>query len=173
MFRNLLTIAIIIIMALLLSSCGKSQAQVTELKHFPMDNLDGLITLSNVAIDKGVSTDNNGSLKISMSAPSTINLFEVNDIAIDDARLIYQAKVRCENLDGQAYLEMWCHFPGMGEYFSRGLQSPVSGIMNWTTVETPFFLKKGQKPDIIKLNLVVAGKGDVWIDDIRLSKASL
>lgn len=45
--------------------------------------------------------------------------------------------------------------------------------MKWTTVETPFFLQKGQNPDNIKLNLVVNGKGTVWIDDIKLIKGPL
>jgi hypothetical protein len=35
-------------------------------------------------------------------------------------------------------------------------------------VATPFFLEAGQKPDLIRLNLVVNGTGTVWIDDIRL-----
>jgi hypothetical protein len=39
--------------------------------------------------------------------------------------------------------------------------------------ETPFFLKKGENPDNVKINLVVNGKGSVWIDDIRLVKAPL
>jgi len=36
--------------------------------------------------------------------------------------------------------------------------------------ETPFFFKKGENPDNIKLNLIIKGKGTVWIDDIRLLK---
>jgi hypothetical protein len=45
--------------------------------------------------------------------------------------------------------------------------------MKWTTVETPFFLQKGQNLDNIKLNLVVNGKGTVWIVDIKLIKGPL
>jgi hypothetical protein len=36
-----------------------------------------------------------------------------------------------------------------------------------------FFLKKGEKPDYIKLNLVIEGKGTAWIDDIGLFKTPL
>jgi hypothetical protein len=35
------------------------------------------------------------------------------------------------------------------------------------------FLKKGQNPDNVKLNLVIDGKGIAWIDDIWLLKAPL
>jgi hypothetical protein len=47
------------------------------------------------------------------------------------------------------------------------------GTNNWSTIETPFFLKKGEKPDNVKLNLVVNGKGTAWIDDIVLLKGPL
>jgi len=67
---------------------------------------------------------------------------------------------------------MWCHFPGKGEFFSRALQFPLSGSNEWTSQETPFFLKKNENPDNVKIDLVVNGKGTVWIDDIRLIKAS-
>jgi len=86
-------------------------------------------------------------------------------------RLIYQAKVRTENVEGQVYLEMWCHFTGVGDFFSRGLMTTLTGTNDWTTVQTPFFLKKGENPDNVKLNLVINGKGTAWIDDIRLLKA--
>ncbi|MCH8120599.1 MAG: hypothetical protein IIC00_12845 [Planctomycetes bacterium] len=68
---------------------------------------------------------------------------------------------------------MWCHFPGRGEYFSKGLMNPLTGTTDWTTEEIPFLLKKGQNPDNVKLNLVIDGKGTVWIDDIRLLKGPL
>jgi hypothetical protein len=105
--------------------------------------------------------------------PTAVRLFELGDIDVENARLIYQAKVRTEGVEGQVYLEMWCHFPGKGEFFSRGLQTPLTGTTNWTTEETPFFLKKGENPDNVKLNLVINGKGTAWIDDIRVLEAPL
>jgi len=105
--------------------------------------------------------------------PTVVRLFELGDIDVENARLIYQAKVRTEGVEGQVFLEMWCHFPGKGEFFSRGLQTPLTGTTNWTTEETPFFLKKGENPDNVKLNLVINGKGTAWIDDIRVLKGPL
>jgi hypothetical protein len=157
------------IVILALVSCS----QAKELKHFPVDTLDGVISKSDVQLDKEISSDGNGSLKIVAIEPTVINLYEVRDIDIENARLMYQARVRTENIDGQVYLEMWCHFPGRGEYFSRGLQSPLTGTKDWITIETPFFMRKGEKPDYVKLNLVINGKGTAWIDDIRLIKGPL
>jgi hypothetical protein len=97
----------------------------------------------------------------------------VADPDIEDARLVYRARVRTENVDGRVFLEMWCRFPGKGEFFSRGLTDPVSGTTGWVTQETPFFLKAGENPDLVKLNLVIEGKGTVWVDDLKLLKTPL
>jgi hypothetical protein len=102
-----------------------------------------------------------------------VRLFEVQNLEIEDARLIYQARIRTQDLDGKAYLEMLCHFPGRGEFFSRALTQTYSGSTNWSTTETPFFLEKGDKPDRVRLNLVIDGKGTAWIDDIRLLSSPL
>jgi len=147
--------------------------EVTELKRYPLDSMEGLITQAGATIDKQISSDGNGSLRIEATEPTTIRLFETGDIDIEEARLIYQARVRTENLEGQVYLEMWCHIAGLGDFFSRGLDRPLTGSTDWVTEDTPFFLKAGQNPDNVKLNLVINGKGTVWIDDIRLSKGPL
>ena len=154
-------------------ACAKPSQQAVEIKHYPIDALDGIITQSGVQIDNVISKDGKGSLKIAAAEPTVIRLFETGDIDIENARLIYQAKIRTEGVQGQVFLEMWCHFPGKGEFFSRGLQSPVSGTTEWTSVETPFFLQKGENPDNVKLNLVINGTGTVWIDDIHLIKGHL
>jgi hypothetical protein len=156
-----------------LVGCSKPAQQVVELKRFPLNSLEGVITQSGVQIDKEVSSDGNGSLRMTAAEPTVVRLFELGDMHVENARLIYQAKLRTQGVEGQAYLEMWCHFPGKGEFFSRGLQTPLTGTTNWTTEETPFFLKKGENPDNVKLNLVINGKGTAWIDDIRLLKAPL
>lgn len=46
----------------------------------------------------------------------------------------------------------------------------IAGSKDWTTLETDFFLKAGENPDNIRLNIVIAGTGTVWIDDVRLVK---
>ncbi len=164
-------ISLVLIFALV--GCSKPSQEMVELKRFPIDSLEGVITQSGVQFDKEVSSDGNGSLKITAAEPTVVRLFELGDIDVENARLIYRAKVRTEGVEGQVYLEMWCHFPGKGEYFSRGLQTPLTGTTNWTTDETPFFLKKGENPDNVKLNLVINGKGTAWIDDIRVLKGPL
>jgi hypothetical protein len=162
--------AVVVALAIMLCGCLTGQVAVAELKSFPTDAIDGAITRTDVAIDKDVSSTGKGSVKMTASEPRTVKLFETGPIDVDNARLIYKAKLRTESVKGQAYLEMWCSFPGKGEFFSRGLQSPLTGTNEWTTVETPFFLKSGEKPDNVKLNVVINGTGTVWIDDVKLLK---
>ena len=168
-----LVFCVFVMLIFVAGGCSKQSNKVTVLKEFPVDNLNEIITQSGVGIVKNVSSDGNGSLRIVAKEPTIVRLFEVDDIDVDDARLIYQARVRTKDVEGQVYLEMWCHFPGKGEFFSRGLDSPLTGTINWTTLQIPFFLKKGEKPDYVKLNIVMNGTGTVWIDDVRLLKAPL
>jgi hypothetical protein len=160
------------LICLCLLGCSEQQPQVTELKHYPIDSLKEIISQSGVDFDDEVTSDGNGSLRVTATEPTTVRLYETGDIDLEDARLIYQARLRTEGVSGRVYLEMLCHFPGQGEAFSRALQSPLSGSNAWTTQETPFLLKKGENPNNIKLNLVIDGSGTVWIDDIHLMKAS-
>ncbi len=153
--------------------CSRQAAEVVELKAYPINDMTGILTTDGVTINRGITSDGRGSLQVSADEPLTVRLFETGDIDIENARLLYRARVRTDNIEGEAYLEMWCHFPGRGEYFSRSLHAPLSGTTDWTTQETPFFLKVGENPDNIKLNLVIAGTGTVWIDDIRLVSGPL
>jgi hypothetical protein len=157
----------------ILAGCSNPGSKVTALKHFPIESADNVINRSNVSFDGKNSTDGNGSLMVFTVRPTVVRLYEVRDIDVENARLIYQAKLRTEGVEGQVYLEMWCHFPGKGEFFSRGLHSPLTGTTEWSTQEILFFLKKGENPVYVKLNLVVNGKGKAWIDDIRLFKGPL
>lgn len=160
-------------LAIALSACSQQPAAISELRRFPIDDLSEMITRSGVSIDPDVSSDGHGSAMVTAEGLTTVRLYELGDLDIEDVRLLYQAKLRTEDLLGRAYLEMWCHFANSGEYFSRDLETPVSGSTEWTTEETFFFLQRGQNPDNVKINLVIEGTGKVWIDDIRVLVAPL
>ena len=87
--------------------------------------------------------------------------------------LTYRMQMRTENLKGGAYLEMWCQLPGQGEFFSKGLHHKVEGTTDWASYEVPFYLKKGQIPDLIKLNVVLEGSGTVWFRNVELLHTAL
>lgn len=103
----------------------------------------------------------------------TIRLFEIHEPQAEQCLVTYRAKLKTDGLTGRAFLEMWCRLPGHGEFFSKGLDQAVKGTTDWASYEIPFYLKKGQRPDLIKLNLVVEGRGKVWLRDIQLLKTPL
>jgi hypothetical protein len=103
----------------------------------------------------------------------TIRLFEVENPAVEQCLLTYRAELKAEDLQGRAFLEMWCRLPGRGEFFSKGYKQTVSGTVDWAHYEIPFVLKGDQKPDLIKLNVVVEGPGRVWLRNLELLKTPL
>ena len=166
---NKYSVISILVLPFLFISCS-IQTKPTELRHFPIDDLKGMVAQSGVQLDKTVSSDGNGSIKIVAAGPVVIPLYNIDDIRVEDTQLIYETRIKSESLNGQAYLEMWCVFKNKGEYYSRGFDSAIAGTTEWKTIKTVFLLRKNEMPDQIKLNVVVNGVGTVWIDDIHLSK---
>jgi len=124
-----------------------------------------------IQTDTRIKAEGNGSVKITTQWPTTVCLGEFAGVNVENAKLVYKAKVKSD-LDGTVYLEMWVHVSG-GQYFSRGINDVVSQKTDWKVIQTPFLLQKGQKPDKVTLNLVINGKGTVWVDDVVLSRERL
>jgi hypothetical protein len=140
-----------------------------DLKKLSLD--DAAFIGTTIQTDSEVKTEGQSSVRITTIHPTTVCLGEVTGLDIENARLLYTAKLKSD-LDGVAYLEMWVHV-GDGQYFSRGMNNPIKGKSDWKSIQTPFIFQKGQNPDLIILNLVINGKGTVWVDDVMLSKAPL
>lgn len=168
-----LIIAVLISAPVLWLVCSQTNNMtVKTIAEYPADNLDNIIAGDGVEFDPGVSSDGNGSLKIT-ATNTTVRLYEINNIDIEDTRLIYQAKIKTDDFQGSVFLEMWCSFEGLGEFFSRDMQTPISGTIDWSSEETIFMLQKGQNPQNVKLNIVINGTGTVWVDDIKLTRGPL
>jgi hypothetical protein len=134
--------------------------------------LDNASTIgTRIETDTKVKVEGKGSIKITTAWPTIICLGEVKNLNIENAKLVYKAKVKTD-LNGTAFLEMWCQVGG-GQYFSKGMNSTAGGKEDWKEIETPFFLQAGQKAEKVTLNLVINGTGTVWVDDIVLSKEPL
>ena len=156
---------IIVIILTLISNVTMAE----ELKKLSLDDAASIGTT--IQTDSEVKREGQSSVRITTKHPTTVCLGEVNGLDVENARLLYTAKVK-SNLEGLAFLEMWVHV-GDGQYFSRGMNNPIRGKSDWMSIQTPFMFQKGQNPDVVILNLVINGKGTVWIDDIVLSKAAL
>ena len=53
------------------------------------------------------------------------------------------------------------------------MNSTAEGKEDWKQIETPFFLKAGEKAEKVKLNLIINVTGTVWVDDAVLSREPL
>ena len=135
-----------------------------ELRSFTTS--DPTLTQEAIAPEEGV-------WRVNVAEQQTIRLFEIADHGAEACMLTYRAQLKTKDVQGKAYLEMWCRLPGRGEFFSKGLHNTVKGTNEWASYEIPFYLKRGQKPDLVKLNLVVEGSGTIWIKDIHLLQTSL
>jgi hypothetical protein len=158
-----------VLAALASGGCRTRAAEPVVVGRFPADDLEGVVDASETSLDAQVSSDGKGSIRIEARQPKTVRLFEVRGFEAEDAKLLYRARLKAANVSGKAYLEMLCHFPDGREFFSRGLEDPLSGTAGWTTREIPFFLEKGERPDLVRLNVVVEGTGTVWVDELQLA----
>jgi hypothetical protein len=124
-------------------------------------------------LSQGVITVAQDGWAIDSKDTQTIRLFEVQEPQVEQCLITYRAKLKTDGLTGRAFLEMWCRLPGRGEFFSKGLNQVAHGTTDWASYEIPFYLKKGQRPDLIKLNLVIEGTGKVWLRDVELLKTPM
>ncbi len=124
-----------------LGSCSKPSQEVVELKKFPIDSLEGIITQSGVQFDKEVSSEGNGSLKITATEPRVVRLFELGDIDVENARLIYQARVRTRG--GRAGLSRdVVPFPWQRRVFFTGVTDSSDGYHKLDDRRDPVLLEE-------------------------------
>jgi len=150
------------------ASAGRP-ASGQELRRLSLD--DAAAIGLKLRTDTAVKVEGAASLRIETPWPTSVCLGEVSGVDVEAAQLLFRARVRTA-LEGDAFLEMWVHVAG-GQYFSRGMNDTVKGKSDWKAIQTPFNFQKGQKPDKVTLNLIVNGKGTVWVDDVVLTKAPL
>ncbi len=138
----------------------------------PPQKIRGFSSSDSLITKDGVTADSDG-WRIEFHETRTFHLFEVPDPGIEQCMLTYRAQIKTMNVQGRVYLEMWCRLPERGEFFSKGLNQTVKGTTDWASYEIPFYLKKGQQPTLVKLNVAAEGDGTFWIKDIELLQTPL
>jgi hypothetical protein len=163
-------VSLLAVLALAAGCSSKKAEPPSDEAAFAADNLDGVVSNDLVVFDQAVSADGKGSLKIAVEQPTTIRLYEVPLPKVENSNMIYQAKVKAQDFGGDAYLQMLVHFPSGGEMEAQNYDKATGGTTDWVAMEVPFNVRKGQKPDVVRLNLILNGAGTVWVDDVRLHK---
>jgi hypothetical protein len=88
-------------------------------------------TVSDYPLTQDLTVDAN-SWRIQFDAARSVRLFEMEQPDVEKCIVTYRARLRTENAAGSVYLEMWCRFPGKGEFFSKELQQGVRGTTDWS-----------------------------------------
>ncbi len=78
----------------------------------------GEVKTVNTISKDGVEVDQKA-WRIKAQKPRTVRLFEVPEPGVENCLLAYRAKIKTEDLEGRAYLEVWCRVAGIGESFSK------------------------------------------------------
>jgi hypothetical protein len=167
MFGNL----IIICVAALLPVVGLAES--VELRKFPSDSLKQVSPQTGVKLVRMSSIDSDGSLSIRTRQAQTYEILDAGNLDVEEAVLVFRAKMKTYGVKGSVFLETVCELPGLGRMSIQGLQYSLSGTNDWEDVEVKYPLRKGEKADSVKLNLVFDSKGRVWLDDIRLYREDL
>jgi hypothetical protein len=117
-----------------------------------------------------------GSLVLSNASarPATVELLVIDQPGITASVYALRGRIRYEGVEGTGYLEMWNHFADGSAYFSRTLagQGPMaalSGTSGWRDLALPFSAAgTSKRPARLVVNLVLPGKGKVWIGPLKL-----
>ena len=97
-----------------------------------------------------------------------VPLFELPVTGLEQCAITWRFRISTRQLRSPVYAELWCRISGMGEFFSRALNQKLRGDNDSVVVELPFYLKKGQRPDLLKLNLVFESPGSVRLQDLSI-----
>ncbi|HEY3318866.1 MAG TPA: hypothetical protein VGP72_00110 [Planctomycetota bacterium] len=105
---------------------------------------------------------------------ATYNLATIENPGITRTSYAVSGEVRYDDVAGKGYLEMWSQFPDGSAFFSRTLgETGPMQFISGSSGRRPFslpFNAAGAKgnPSKLVINLVLPGKGTVWISDMKL-----
>ncbi len=122
------------------------------------------------------ANDGTVSLKVvsSSTEPVTLPLTVLNNPPVTRSEYALEGQVRYEDVEGEGYLETWNYFGESEKYFSRtlspsGPMGVLKGSSTWRPFRLPFTTGDSVKtPSKIEVNLVLPGKGTVYLSGIRL-----
>lgn len=103
-----------------------------------------------------------------------ITILTLDKPGITAATYAITGQVRCEGVEGKAYLEMWNYFADGSRLFSRtlGTHGPMKylgGSSGWRRFVLPFFLQDNPaRPQKLVVNVVLPGPGTVLLGDLRV-----
>lgn len=106
--------------------------------------------------------------------PLTQTILEIEAPPITGDPYAITGRVKYEDVEGTAYIEMWNHFGAHGAFFSRtlmehGPMKSLSGSSDWREFHLPF--QRGPDvppPERLVVNIVLPGRGTVYVSPLKL-----
>lgn len=145
-------------------------ARGVDLGFFPCNDLSQVKTL--VTVDKSVTEDGNGSLKVEAVQNAQITIADQKNLEVKRGETLWCIlKVKCEGVANRAYLEMWCEVAEGKRAFSKGLDQAMQGSSEWREVRLPMMVNGDFTVNRALVNVVIEGPGKVWVDQITFKKA--
>ena len=107
------------------------------------------------------------------STPSSVTVLTIEAPRITGPGYVLSGQVRYDGVDGTGYLEMWNYFPGGGQYFTRtlGKEGPMMklhGTAGWRPFALPFDATGAPPPRRLVVNVVLEGRGTVYLSELTL-----
>ncbi len=174
--KNLTTIAKTVLCGLIISvSAASAEQTVSEVSWSALAD-EGKISNGEV-----VSQDGKTYLKVvnSSPGPTTVKILTLDAPNVGPPAYAIVGQVRCEDVEGKGYLEMWSHFPGLKKFFSRtlgekGPMKQLNGSSEWRRFVLPFRMVKDKspRPEKLLVNVVLPGRGTVMVGQLRLVQYS-
>ena len=127
------------------------------------------ISLSNT---KGRS----GVLRISQSAAGSgpVRLITLDGRPVTKSTYAVRGQVAYDTVVGEGYLELWSHFSGGEQYYTRSLAGggplqSLKGTSDWRRFVLPFTMSHpGRTPERLDVNIVLPDGGTVYLDSLEL-----
>jgi hypothetical protein len=113
-------------------------------------------------------------LRVERGAEPTVTVLTIDRPKIAGPRYALTGQIRYEGVDAAGYLELWNHFPDGSQYFSRtlgdaGPMMNLQGTSGWRAFTLPFDSTGMPPPTQLVLNVVLPGRGVVYLGPVRLT----
>jgi len=164
--------------ALCASTCLTAAFAEHVLREYPWDRVmaNGAPKGAQVVADAPGRAHDRLKVENPSGQPFALPVLTIENPPITRARYAVTGFVRHEGVEGKAYLEMWCHFPGKAPCFTRtlaegGPMRHLEGASGWRVFTLPFYSEEGAPPpEKLVVNVVLPGRGLVYLSRLRLAE---
>ena len=143
-------------------------------------DLSGPAWMENGALPEGERVGDSLKLENDGAQPRTFRLLVLPQPGIVSPAYAIDGQLKYEGVEGTGYLEMLNHFPGDKVYFTRtmaafGDMRGIQGSSDWRAFSLPFYARDDSgwledRPEKLELNLVLPGKGVVYVRSVSLAQ---